>query len=98
MGAALLAGSSARISELLALRIEKHISNDRKTLYIRQQRKKDGSGVTDVLKTPAACRDIDLHSSIAKMLDDFIGGRERRPRFQPAHAEARPVWATWATK
>jgi len=33
------------------------------------------SGVTDVLKTPAACRDIDLHSSIAKMLDDFIGGR-----------------------
>jgi integrase len=75
MGAALLAGSSVRISELLALRIEKHISNDRKTLYIRQQRKKDGSGVTDVLKTPAACRDIDLHSSIAKMLDDFIGGR-----------------------
>ena len=74
-GAALLAGSSVRISELLALRIEKHISNDRKTLYIRQQRKKDGSGVTDVLKTPAACRDIDLHSSIAKMLDDFIGGR-----------------------
>ena len=52
MGAALLAGSSLRISELLALRIEKHISNDRKTLYIRQQRKKDGSGVTDVLKTP----------------------------------------------
>ena len=40
MGAALLAGSSARISELLALRIEKHISNDRKTLYIRQQRKR----------------------------------------------------------
>src|SRR5215510_13288629 len=44
MGAALLAGSSLRISELLALRIEKQISNDRKTLYIRQQRKKDGSG------------------------------------------------------
>ena len=76
MGAALLAGSSLRISELLALRVEKHISNDRKTLYIRQQRKKDGSGVTDVLKTPAACRDIDLHSSLAKMLDDFIGGRK----------------------
>jgi len=40
MGAALLAGSSVCISELLALRIEKHISNDRKTLYIRQQRKR----------------------------------------------------------
>ena len=66
-----------RISELLALSIEKHISDDRQTLYIRQQRKKDGSGVTDVLKTPAACRDIDLHSSLAKMLDDFIGERKR---------------------
>ena len=76
LGVALLAGSNVRISELLALHIEKHISDDRKTLYIRQQRKKDGSGVTDVLKTPAACRDIDLHSSLAKMLDDFIGDRK----------------------
>jgi hypothetical protein len=42
---------------------------------IRQQRKKKVGGVTDVLKTPAACREIDLHSSLAKMLDDFIGGR-----------------------
>jgi integrase len=75
MGAALLAGSSLRISELLALRIEEHISGDRKTLYIRQQRKKDGSGVTDVLKTAAAYRDVDLHSSLAKMLDDCIGDR-----------------------
>ena len=82
MGAALLAGSSVRISELLALRIEKHISNDRKTLYIRQQRKKNRGGVTDVLKTPAACRDIDLHSSLAKMLDDFIGGRSSGFRIQ----------------
>ncbi len=69
--AALQVGAASR----LALRIEKHISYDRKTLYIRQQRRKDGSGVTDVLKTPAACRDIDLHSSLAKTLDDFIGGR-----------------------
>jgi integrase len=76
MGVSLLAGSNVRISELLALRIERHISDDRTTLYIRQQRKKDGSGVTDVLKTPAACRDIDLHSSLAKMLDDFIGDRK----------------------
>lgn len=75
MGAALLAGSSLRISELLALRIEEHISPDRKTLHVRQQRRKDGSGVTDVLKTAAACRDIDLHSSLAKMLDGFIGDR-----------------------
>jgi len=68
--------ADCRQEEVLALRIEKHISNDRQTLYIRQQRKKDGSGVTDVFKTPAAYRDIDLHSSLAKMLDDFIGDRE----------------------
>jgi hypothetical protein len=59
----------------LALRIDKHMSNDRKTLNIRQQRKKDGRGVTDVLKTPAACLDIDLHCSLAEILDDFIRGR-----------------------
>lgn len=75
MGAALLAGTSIRIAELLGLRVE-NISEERKTLYIRQQRKKDGSGVTDVLKTPASHRDIDLHSSLAKMLDRFIGDRE----------------------
>jgi hypothetical protein len=32
----LFAGSDARLSELLALRIEKHISDDRKTMFIRQ--------------------------------------------------------------
>ena len=35
MGAALFAGSDVRLSELLALRIEKHISDDRTTLFIR---------------------------------------------------------------
>src|SRR5215470_15142227 len=39
---------------------------------IRQQRKKKGGGVTDVLKTLAVCREIDLHSSLAKMLDDSV--------------------------
>jgi len=38
VGAALLAGCDARISELLALRVEKHISDDRTTLFIRQYR------------------------------------------------------------
>ena len=72
----LLAGSNIRISELLALRIEKHISDDRSTLFIRQQRRKQGGGVTDTLKTPAANRDIDLHSALANMLDDYVGHRK----------------------
>lgn len=75
MMSALLAGSDARISELLALRIEKHISDDRSTLFIRQQRGKKG-GIKHTLKTDAAYRDIDLHSSLAKMLSDFIGDRK----------------------
>ena len=75
VGAALLAGCDARISELLALRVEKHISDDRTTLFIRQQRGKKG-GVKHTLKTDAAYRDIDLHSSLAKMLDEYIGDRK----------------------
>jgi integrase len=75
VGSALLAGCDARISELLALRIEKHISHDRSTLFIRQQRGKKG-GVKTTLKTDAAFRDIDLHSALAKMLSDYIGDRK----------------------
>jgi integrase len=66
MGAALLAGCGVRISELLALRIEKHISDDRRTLFIRQQRGKKG-GVKHTLKTDAAYRDIDLCAALAQM-------------------------------
>jgi integrase len=74
IGAALLAGSSLRISELLALRIESHISDDRSTLYVREQRDKWGN-VDDTLKTPATMRDIDLHPALAGILREFIGGR-----------------------
>lgn len=56
MEAALLAGSDVRISKLLALRIEKHISEDRKTIFIRQQRSKKGNIVKFELKTDAAYR------------------------------------------
>ncbi len=79
-GAALLAGSDLRISELLALPIESHIADDRSTLYIRQQRGK--KGVKHTLKTDAAYRDIDLHPALAKMLSDHIGDRKEGFLFQ----------------
>jgi integrase len=82
MGAALLAGSDVRISELLALRIEKHISDDRKTISIRQQHSKKGNIVKFTLKTDAAYRDIDLCSALARMLDDYIGDRREGFLFQ----------------
>jgi len=87
VAAALLAGSNIRISELLALRIEKHISDDRSTLFIRQQRRKRGGDVTDTLKTPAADRDIDLYSALAKMLDDYIGDREEGFLFETVNGK-----------
>jgi integrase len=71
MAAALLAGADVRISELLALRIEKHISHDRTTLYIREQRGKKG-GIKHKLKTAAASRDVDLDSKLAKMLSNLL--------------------------
>jgi Phage integrase family len=82
MGSALLAGCDARISELLALCIERHVSDDRSTLYIRQQRSKKGNTVKPTLKTDAAYRDIDLCSALAKMLDAFIGDRKKGFLFQ----------------
>jgi hypothetical protein len=82
MGAAQLAGSDVRISELLALRIEKHISADRRTLFICQQRSKKGNIIKLTLKTDAAYRDIDLCSALARMLDDYIGDRKEGFLFQ----------------
>ena len=78
---ALLAGGNVRISELLALRIENHISDDRSTLFIRQQRGKKG-GVKKTLKTDDAYRDIDLHPALAKMLSVYIGDRKEGFLFQ----------------
>ena len=81
MAAALFAGANVRVSELLALRIEKHISDDRTTLYIRQQRGKRGC-IKHTLKTDAAYRDVDLHSRLAEMLSDYIGDRKEGFLFQ----------------
>jgi integrase len=64
------------------LRIEKHISDDRKTIFIRQQRSHRGNIVKFKLKTDAAYRDIDLYSALTKMLDDYIGDRKEGFLFQ----------------
>lgn len=82
MGTALLAGSDVRISELLALRIEKHTSDNRMTLFIRQQRSNKGNIIKLTLKTDAAYRDIDLCTELARMLDDYIGDRKEGFLFQ----------------
>jgi integrase len=88
MGAALLAGCDARISELLALRIEKYVFDDRSTLFMRQQRGKKG-GMKHTLKTDAAYRDIDLHPALATMLSDYIGDRKEGFLFQTRYGNIR---------
>ncbi len=74
---AFLAVTGARISEVFALEIDKHISGDFRTIVIAQQRKpgKKG-GVTTTLKTPASKREIDLPLAMADLLREFVGGRK----------------------
>ncbi len=69
---ALLAGTGLRIGKLLGLPLE-HISEDRMTIRIRQSvwdRK------VQEVKTRSGVRLVDLHSSLAAMLDAFIGDRK----------------------
>lgn len=71
---ALLAGSGPlRAGEALGLEIDKHISDDYRTLYIRQKAKR--GIIQDHMKTRHGERDIDLCSSLATMLREFIGSR-----------------------
>ena len=69
---ALLAGSGLRIGEALGLEVGKHISNDCRTLYVRQS---VWEGETQKPKTASALRDVDLCPALAAMLNAFIAGQ-----------------------
>ncbi len=72
---ALLAGCGPlRAGEALGLEIDKHISPDFRTLYIRQKAKR--GLIQPYLKTKAGEREVDLCSALAKMLRDFVGNRK----------------------
>ena len=60
---ALLAGTGLRIGEALGLDTGKHISDDCRTLYIRQS---VWEGVTQTPKTDNAKRDVDLSPALAE--------------------------------
>ena len=71
---ALLAGCGPlRAGEALGLEIGKHVSEDCRTLYIRQKAKR--GKIQPYLKTQNGERDIDLCTSLARMLKDHIGER-----------------------
>jgi integrase len=68
---ALLAGTGLRIGEALGLPIE-DIAEDRRSISIRQS---VWNGRTQSTKTLAGVRIVDLHASLAALLNDFIGDR-----------------------
>jgi integrase len=69
----LAASLGMRIGEVLALEIDKHFADDFSTVLVRQKVRK--CKLENYLKTPNSDRDIDLHSSVVKMLKEFIGLR-----------------------
>jgi integrase len=69
----LCAASGLRIGEALGIDIE-HISPDRSMIGVRQKVRK--CRIEKSLKTENAEREIDLHSSVASLLRDFIGTRK----------------------
>jgi hypothetical protein len=71
---ALLAGCGPlRAGEALGLEIGKHISEDYRTLYVRQKAKR--GVIQPYLKTQNGERDVDLSISLAQMLKDHTGNR-----------------------
>lgn len=74
-----------RISEAVAIEIDKHIEPDCSIIYVRQPREKDVNALKPHLKTEAGLRDIDLHPDAARILRNFIGDRKTGFLFQTAN-------------
>lgn len=74
-----------RISEAVAIEIEKHLEPDCSIIYVRQQREKDVNALKPDLKTEAGLRDVDLHPDAARILRNFIGSRKSGFLFQTAN-------------
>jgi integrase len=76
----LCGAAGMRIGEALGLEIDKHISDDFRTLKIAQ--KVRHSAVEDWLKNENAERQIDLHPCISELLRRFVGNRTSGFLFQ----------------
>ena len=74
-----------RVSEVVAVEIDKHIHLDCSIIYVRQQREKISNRVKTHLKTESGCRDVDLHPDAAAILRNFIGDRKSGFLFQTAN-------------
>jgi integrase len=70
----LLASTGARIGEILGVEIDKHISNNFRTILISQKLRK--GQLEPTVKTLAGQREIDLPISISLILRWFVGDRK----------------------
>ena len=77
---ALLGGTGLRAGEALGLEVDKHISDDFSTLYIRQKVRR--GKLEDFLKTEGGRRDVDLCPVLAEMLKKYVGERTSGFLFQ----------------
>jgi integrase len=73
MFCALLGGTGLRAGEAIGLEIDKHISGDFRTLYIRQKVRR--TKLELFLKTDAGRRDVDLCPALAALLKAYVGDR-----------------------
>lgn len=73
----LCGATGLRIGEALGLEIDKHISSDFLTISIEQKARH--CNIESRVKTNSAVRKVDIHSSVADLLREFIG--ERRSGF-----------------
>ena len=84
----LLGATGARIGEMLAVEIDKHISPDFRTISIEQ--KLLGGVIEKRLKTEASLRKVDLHPDISTLLKWFVGDRKSGFLF-PGACAGKPI-------
>jgi integrase len=73
MFCALLGGTGLRAGEAIGLEVDKHISDDFSTLYIRQKVRR--GKLEGFLKTEGGRRDVDLCPALAEILKKYVGER-----------------------
>jgi len=69
MFCALLGGKGLRAGEAIGLEIDQHVSENFRTLYIRQKVRR--TKLELFLKTDAGGRDVDLSSALAVLLEAY---------------------------
>ncbi len=74
-----------RVSEAVAVEVDKHMETDCSIVYVRQQREKSVNRIKEHLKTESGCRDVDVHPDAAAILRNFVDRRRSGFLFRTAN-------------